>query len=105
MTLFEQSRPSGAINWDIRWEIMYERGIPIALIGIIRMAHHNTRLRGKNNGKIDAGSGNKRVFQGGTQSAYIFIIYSVSMMEYYEGSLNKKHRITWRVSKFEMGGG
>ena len=50
------SKAFGAVNRDILWEVLYERGLPSNLIQII-MGNQGTKLRPENNGII--GGGNK----------------------------------------------
>ena len=91
MILFGSVEAFDTINSDVRWAVMYGRGIHTKLIKIVRMGHQKQTPKNTNNGKIGSESdNNKGVSQGSPLSAYLFIIYDESTMGYYENSLKQE---------------
>ena len=70
-TICDISLAFGYINREITQAVIFERGITCNLIKIIRIRHHNTFPRPKNNAEIDAKTENRCVFQGIPLSAYL----------------------------------
>ena len=93
LILFDLSKAFDTINREILWAVLYEQGLPINLIRIIKLGNKGTCLRAKNNGKVgNKTENNKGVFQGSPLSAFLFIIYDERMMQDYVNNLNNDTR-------------
>ena len=50
--MLDISQAFGSVNREIRWAIVYKKGIPRQLIQRIRMGHENTKIRPKPKGNL-----------------------------------------------------
>ena len=90
LILIDLSKAFEAIDRNLLWEILYEKGLPRDCIRLIRMGHTDSQLRPKYKGAIGTSTHNNRgVFQGSPISAMLFIIYFDSMMKDYAQNLQK----------------
>ena len=73
---------------DILWKKLYEAGLPIDFVKILKIGHEGNKLRPKCDGYTGNGENNKGVFQGSPISATIFIIYAERTMGRYKSNID-----------------
>ena len=113
--LMDLTKAFDKVNRKLLWTALYRQGLPIEFIRKIRLAHLNTKLT-KKIGKhmyTDPIENNVGVFQGGSISALLFIIYAEDMMgdfrrlnelhclPYYANTL-KPHTLQFNEAKTNM---
>ena len=81
MILFDFSKAFGNTERDILWTKLYEAGLSMKLVQILRTGREGNTLRPKCDGHIGKGENdNKGVSQGIPLSATLFIIYAERMI-------------------------
>jgi len=91
LILMDLSKAIDAIDRNLLWAILYEKGPPWDCIRLIRMGHTNNQLRPNYKGALGNSTHNNRgVFQGSPLRAMLFITYFDSMMRGYTQNLHGK---------------
>ena len=88
------SKAIDAIDRNLLWAILYEKGPPWDCIRLIRMGHTNNQLRPNYKGALGNSTHNNRgVFQGSHLSEMLSIAYFDRMMRDYTQNLNGEMNI------------
>ena len=90
MILFDFPKAFGNIERDILRAKLYEAGLPIEFVQILRIGREENIMRPKCDGYIGKGeTDNKGVSQGSPLIATLFIIYAERMIEQYKANLTQ----------------
>ena len=88
--LLDLSKAFGRIDRTKLWDILYEKGLPIELIDLIKKGHTGNYLCSKiNNQYTKLIKNNIGVFQGSPLSACLFIIYADYVMNEYKNEIKQ----------------
>merc|ERR1712112_748961 len=88
--LIDLSKAFDRVDRNKLWKILYEKGLPISFINMIKIGHDNNQLCSKVKGEYSKLINNNiGVFQGSPLSPILFIIYADYIMNKYNKSIEK----------------
>merc|ERR1712112_154893 len=88
--LIDLSKAFDRVDRNKPWKILYEKGLPLSFINMIKIGHENNQLCSKVKGEYSKLINNNiGVFQGSPLSPILFIIYADYIMSKYNKSIKR----------------